>query len=223
MATTTLGLSIANEESPLPVLLPAIARPLYDLEEHLAALCDTELMVPAELEQEYALELQATLTATIAKRDRVGQALAFLEEQGQFARCEAARLQQRAQFYERALDKLKGYVVRTIESLGTDAKGKRKRLEGKITSLWLHGCDKSVEVTDEAAVPSKYKRLTITLPADTWELMCDSLDLDLRDKVLAEVKSPMLEVSRSMVKVDLKADVAVPGAKLTGGTYLVRE
>lgn len=221
MATTVLGLSVP--ETNLAPALPGIAQNLYSLEDHLAALIDTELIVPEELEEQYAQELQTTLTATIAKRDRVGQALAFLEEQGQFARCEAARLAQRAQFYEKALDKLKGYVMRTIESLGTDAKGKRRKLEGKTTTLWLHGCDKSVEVTDETIVPSKYKRVTLTLPADTWELMCDSLDLDLRDQVLGEVKSPMVEVSRSLVKVDLKADVAVPGAKLTGGTYLVRE
>ncbi len=53
--------------------------------------------------------------------------------------------------------------------------------------------------------------------------MCDSLALELRDQVLSEVKSPKIEVSTSLVKIDLKADIVVPGAKLAGGTYLVRK
>jgi hypothetical protein len=77
--------------------------------------------------------------------------------------------------------------------------------------------------TDEMAVPTKYKRVTVTLPAETWELLCDSLDLDLREQVVAEVRAPKVEVSTSLVKADLKAEIAVPGAILAGGTYLVRK
>ena len=87
----------------------------------------------------------------------------------------------------------------------------------------LRGCDKRVEVTDEAAVPERYKRVTVTLPAETWERVCDSLELDLREQVLGEVKSPKVEVSTCLVKADLKADIAVPGTKLSGGTYLLRK
>jgi hypothetical protein len=199
----------------VPEVLPA-ARPLYDLEAHLAALVDTEDLVPEEMEQEYALELQATLLATVEKRDRVGQFLAHLESQIAFAHAEVARLKAREEFYERAFGRMEGYVTRVIESLGLDPEGKRKKLEGNTTTLSLHGCDKRAEVIDEAAVPTKYKRVTVTLPAETWELVCDSLDLDLRDQVLGEVKSPKIEVSTSLVKIDLKADIAVPGASWLG-------
>jgi hypothetical protein len=199
------------------------ARPLYDLEAHLAALVDTEDLVPEELEQEYALELQATLLATVEERDRVGQFLAHLESQIAFAHAEVARLKAREAFYERVFRRMEGYVTRVIESLGLDPKGKRKQLEGNTITLSLRGCDKRAEVTDEAAVPTKYKRVTVTLPAETWELVCDSLDLDLREQVLGEVKLTKIEVSTSLVKIDLKADIAVPGAKLAGGTYLVRK
>src|ERR1700679_3671452 len=57
-----------------PPALPA-ARPLYDIEQHLAALVDTEEFVPDDQEQMYALELHATLLAVVEKRDRVGQFL----------------------------------------------------------------------------------------------------------------------------------------------------
>jgi hypothetical protein len=79
---------------------------------------------------------------------------------------------------------MEGYVMRVIDSLGLDDKGKRKKLEGNTITMSLRGCDKRAEITDEAAVPTKYKRVIITLPADTWGLVCDALDLDLREQVL---------------------------------------
>jgi Siphovirus Gp157 len=199
----------------------AAARPLYDIEAHLAALVDTEEMVPKELEAAYAQELQTTLHATVDMRDRVGQFILHLKSQVAFSHAEASRLEQRERFFEKALARMEAYVTRTIDSLGRDAKGKRKKLDGNVITLSLHGCDKRVEVTDEAAVPTRYKRVTVTLPAETWELVCDSLDLDLRDQVLGEVKSAKVEVSTSLVKSDLKAEITVAGAKLAGGTYVV--
>jgi len=199
----------------------AAARPLYDIEAHLAALVDTEEMVPEELEAAYAQELQTTLRATVDMRDRVGQFILHLKSQVAFSHAEASRLEQRERFFEKALARMEAYVTRTIDSLGRDAKGKRKKLDGNVITLSLHGCDKRVEVTDEAAVPTRYKRVTVTLPAETWELVCDSLDLDLRDQVLGKVKSAKVEVSTSLVKSDLKAEITVAGAKLAGGTYVV--
>src|ERR1035437_6236756 len=113
----------------VPEVLPA-ARPLYDLEAHLAALVDTEEMVSEELEAQFALELHATLAATVEKRDRVGQFVAHLESQVAFAHAEVKRLQEREAFYQRVLARMETYITRVIESLGLDAKGKRKKLEG---------------------------------------------------------------------------------------------
>ena len=206
---------------------PKAARSLYSLEEHLALLIDAEETVNEDQEREYALELHATLLAVAEKRDRVGQFMAHVESQIAFAHAEVKRLQEREQFFTRVQERLESYVTRVIESLGKetskDGKERYKKLEGKTTTLSLRGCDKRAEVTDELAVPTKYKRVTVTLPAETWELICDSLDLDLRDQVLAEVKSPALEVSTSLVKADLKAGVCVPGATLAGGFYLRRD
>jgi hypothetical protein len=185
------GKTLRLVSAPLPT-----ARPLYDLEAHLAALMETEESVPDKLEQEYALELHATLLAVVEKRDRVGQFLAHLESKIAFAKAERERLLAREMLYQRALDRMTGYVTRVIESLGLDDKGKRKKLEGKTITLSLQGCDKRAEVTDEPAVPKKYKRIIVALPLDTWDLACDSLDLDLREQVLCEVKSPQVEVAR---------------------------
>ena len=203
----------------VPITPPA-SRPLYELEQHLAALVDTEEIVPPEQEEEFARDLQQALLATVEKRDRVGQFLLHLREQVAFAKAERARLADREAFYQRAVDRLETYVTRVIESLGVDGRGKRKKLEGKVLTLALHGCDKRVDVTDAAAVPAKYKRATITLPAETWHLVCASLDSELRARVVAEMKSVKVEISAAVIKPDLKAGIAVPGAQLAGGTYV---
>ena len=214
----------ALEVVPMPAaqLLPA-ARSLYDIEVHLAAMVDSEELVPADLEAEYAVELQATILATVAKRDRVAQFMVHLESQAALAAAEIKRLQERKALYERAFNQMEAYVSRVIDSLGVDDKGKRKKLEGTTVTFSLRGCDKRAEIENADLVPTKYKRVTITLPAESWELVCDSLDLDLREKLLEEVKGAKVEVSTSLVKTDLKADIAIPGAKLAGGTYLVRK
>jgi len=208
---------------------PAVKRQnlgLYDLEDHLAALLDSEETVPPELEVEYDLALREAVIATVAKRDRVGEFMSYLESQTALAAAEIKRLQDRKALFERTSARMEGYVTRVIESLGTetgkDGKERYKKLEGNTTTLSLRGCDKRAEVTNEEAVPTKYKRVTVTLPAETWELLCDSIDLDLRAQVLGEVTSPRVEVSTSLVKADLKAGIEVPGAELAGGYYLVR-
>jgi hypothetical protein len=80
--------------------------------------------------------------------------------------------------------KMEAYLSRVIEGLGLDSKGKRKKLESTTITFSLRGCNKRAEIADEMAAPQKFKRVTITLPAETWELLCDSLDPDLREQVL---------------------------------------
>lgn len=71
-----------------------------------------------------------------------------------------------------SLEDPKGHRRRFDNHIAADPrehpKGKRKKLEGNTITLSLRGCDKRAEVTDEAAVPTKYKRVTVTLPAETW-------------------------------------------------------
>jgi hypothetical protein len=131
---------------------PAVtAAPLYVIEDHLAALIETAELVSPEQEQEFRTEFQAALTAAVEKRDQVGHFLAHLEQQIDFARFEIDRLRQRKATCERALARLENYVIETIENLGTDSKGRYRKLEGKTTTFSLRACPPSVEVTDELA------------------------------------------------------------------------
>jgi hypothetical protein len=202
---------------------PAItAAPLYVIEDHLAALIETAELVSPEQESEFRAEFQAALTAAVEKRDRVGQFLAHLEQQIDFARFEIDRLRQRKAAYEQAHSRLENYVIETIESLGTDSKGKFGKLEGKTTTFSLRACPPSVEVTDESAIPAEYKTLTLKLPAVTWEQLLDGLDIEQRSAVLRQVKSPEVSVDKRSMKAAMDGGAGVPGSGLVTGRHALR-
>ena len=202
---------------------PAVtAASLYLIEDQLAALIETAEMVSPEQEQEFRLEFQAALIAAVEKRDRVGQFLAHLEQQIGFAKFEMERLRQRKATCERALARLEGYVIETIENLGTDDKGKYRRLEGKTTTFSLRACPPSVEVTDESAIPANYKTLTLKLPAVTWEQLLDGLEIEQRAAVLGQVKSPEVSVDKRSMKAAMDDGAPVPGAGLVTGRHALR-
>ncbi|MGA2119864.1 MAG: siphovirus Gp157 family protein [Bryobacteraceae bacterium] len=202
---------------------PAVtAAPLYVIEDQLACLIETAELVSPEQEQEFRAEFQAALTAAVEKRDRVGQFLAHLERQIDFARFEIDRLRQRRATFERALARLEEYVIETIEHLGTDSKGKYRTLEGKTTTFCLHACPPSVEVTDESAVPAEYKTLTLKLPAVTWEQLLDGLEIEERVTVLGQVKSPEVSVEKRSIKAAIDGAAEVPGAGLAPGRHSLR-
>jgi hypothetical protein len=106
-----------------------------------------------EREQAFVLELRTTLLAAAEKRDRVGQFMAHLENQVTFADVEIRRLQGLRTFYQKTLDRMEGHVVRVIESLGLDSKGKRKKLEGNTVVFALNRCEKRVEITASSSSP----------------------------------------------------------------------
>jgi Siphovirus Gp157 len=202
---------------------PAVtAAPLYLIEDHLAALIETAELVSPEQEEEFRAEFQAALIAAVDKRDRTGQFLAHLEQQIDFARFEIDRLRQRKAACERALARLETYVVETIENLGTDSKGKYRKLEGKTTTFSLRACPPSVEATDASAIPAEYKTLTLKLPAVTWEQLLDGLDIEQRAVVRSRVKSPEVSLDKRSIKAAIDGGADVPGAGLVTGRHSLR-
>ena len=202
---------------------PAVtAAPLYAIEEYLAALIETAELVPPDQEQEFRAEFELALSTAVEKRDRVGQFMVHLEQQIDFAKFEIERLRQRRTLYEHALERLERYVVGTIEHLGRDGKGKYSRLEGKTITFSLRACPPSVEVTDESAIPAEHKVLTLKLPATLWEELLDSIDLEQRANVLAQVRNPEVSIDKRSVKVAIEAGTKVEGAGLVVGRQALR-
>ena len=207
---------------PKPLAAPGMT--LYELEDQLAALIESTEMVSPEEEEAFFAEVQATLTAAVEKRDRVGQFLAHLEAQAALAAAETKRLQERKSLYTRMQERMEKYVVRVIQGLGTDKKGKYLKLEGKTVTFSVAKNPNSVDWTDESLVPLEYKTVTVTLPAPTWQELLDSLDLEQAGKIEDAVAKASYASSRSEVKAVLEAGTPVPGAKLVDDKYrLVRK
>jgi len=199
---------------------PAVtAAPLYAIEDHLAALIETAELVSPEQEQEFRAEFQTAIAAAVDKRDRVGQFLAHLEQQISFARFEIDRLRQRKATFERVMARLENYVIETIENLGTDSKGKYRKLEGTTTTFSVRACPPSVEITNETAIPSEYKMLLLKLPAVTWEHLLDGLEIEQRAAVLGQVKSPEVTVDKRSIKAAIDGGTDVLGACMAVGRH----
>jgi hypothetical protein len=197
---------------------------LYAIEEQLAAMADTAELVPEDQEQAFLNDFQTALIAAVDKRDRVAQFLAHLEQQAAFAAAEIKRLQERKAFFERALEKMEGYVIHVIEAIGPDAKGKYPKLEGHTVTFSIKDCPPSVEIQDEAAVPSDYKAIIITMPALKWEALLDSLELEQRANVLDAVEKPKVTVVKTAIKKAIDGGTQIPGADLIiGKKTLIRK
>lgn len=199
---------------------PAVtAAPLYVIEDYLAALVETAELVPEDQEREFRAEFEAALASAVEKRDRVGQFMAHLEQQIDFAKFEIDRLRKRRATYERALERLEEYVITTIEHLGKDAKGKYRKLEGRTVTFSLRGCPPSLEIVDEPAVPAAFKALTIKLPAAVWQRMLDALDVEERAAVLQQVRNPEVAVDKRAAKAAIERGAFVAGVELITGRH----
>jgi len=218
---------------------PSQSLTLWDLETNLGALADSVDTVEPGQEQEFLEDFRQALIEAKEKRDRVASFLAYCEAMAEMASNEIARLQKRRDFFARTVERVEGYVELILRNLGKDSKGKWQKLEGNTSSFGLRNLPASTVITDEAAVPTAYKTVNVTLPAPLWEQVVDSLDMELANQVLNGVRKPNSTVSKTMVKDAIEQHVPnwkellkdrpsvfceqVPGAVIAaGGTRLVR-
>jgi hypothetical protein len=127
--------------------------------------------------------------------------------------------------YERALAKCEEYVARVILPLGTDAKGKHKKLEGNTVTFSVRACPSSVAIYDQTQVPLDYQTATVTIkmPAAQWKSFLDTLDLETRAR-LVDAARVEFTVAKAAVRAALDAEHAVPGAAVAPAKYsLVRK
>lgn len=202
-----------------------VAPSLFDLEQDLAALLDTEVFVSPDQEAEFRQELGAALEASIEKRDRVGQFIHHCVMQQDNCDAEVQRLQERKRSFAAAEQRIRRYVQVVIESLGTDAKGKPKKLEGKTVTFSLRAKPSAVEIVDEITVPAEYKSISVTLPLETWELICDEFRADDEDgdpmwtEMQRATAKAMRSISKQAIKAAIDRGADVPGADLSIGGY----
>lgn len=208
---------------------------LYDVEDDLLALLDSEEGVPPEMEEQFRIDLAAALTGAKDKRERVARKILQLEAEVAYARGEAQRVQAWARVREMQAARLRGYVLRIIESLPKDAKGKPAKLEGLTTTMSARACPVSLDITDAAAVPKQYKDVSVVMSADLFESwafdkcacsnyeprdagcpVCGGTGLLPNDKYTAS-KGGSWSIDRPRLKVAIEGGADVPGADLIIG------
>jgi hypothetical protein len=189
---------------------------LYQIEDTLLTLLETaDGGIAPELEGQYRADLAQALQRAVDKRDRVGQFIKYLEDQAQFADEEAKRLADRKQMFERAAERLRGYVKWTIESMGQDQQGKWRKLEGQTVTFSLRKLPDTLQVDDEAAIPLEYKTAVITVPAAAWQRHLEAAGD--REVILAAIIATEVKLDRRRLLAKLKEGVELPGVDIRFG------
>ena len=196
-----------------PESQPTTALTLYAIEDHLSALVETLDTATADQEDELAACIGEALIHAIDKRDSMGRFLAHIDAQIGFADVEIHRLQERKRIFTRMLERTETYLVRIIQSLGQDTRGRWQKLEGHTVTFSLRKQPPSVAIDNESEVPPIYRKATIRISAALWEDLVDSVNVDLAGRLIEESKRSD-EVSKSLIKEAIEGGAQVPGAHL---------
>jgi hypothetical protein len=185
--------------------------PLYEVEDQLLALLNSEDSVTDEQKQEFERDLAESLKTAVAKRDRVAGFIKMCEHAAASAAVEIKRLQDRKRIFENTGDRLRGYVVSIIESLGLDDKGKLRKLQGSNFTLSARACPASVKITDETKIPNSLKRVRLDMTVETWEAICKLPGM------LEPFPVASYYTDGAALKAALEGSEEVPGAELIVG------
>jgi hypothetical protein len=131
--------------------------PLWKIEDELAAIADTLEAAAEEFLPELERRLAEYLTYEAEKVDRVDAVFRSLEAVQQDAAREIDRLRMRSTSAERALQRLEQYVLRVLH--GRDG----QPLKGRNVTLSIRHSHRLI-IDSTAAVPEKFKRITIDVP-----------------------------------------------------------
>jgi hypothetical protein len=192
---------------------------LYEIETELQALVDSAETVTPEMAEQYAVELQAALQSSIAKRQRVGEFLRHCEAHEDACDREIDRLKALKAQYSKARERVEDFVIRTVLTIGPDEKGKLKVLEGDTVKLAVKGTPEAVVIDDESAVPTPYQNVAVKMSAVTWEAICAALPDDVLNTAGYECKEDRTP-NKTAIRAALKNNTEVPGCRMKCGFRL---
>jgi hypothetical protein len=183
---------------------------LYELEENLVALLDSEPgnNAPEELVQEWLADVAAANQAAVAKRDRTIQFLQHMGHMEEAITQEIGRLQARKKSYTAGVKRLKEYVLSVMQQAEV------KKLEGTIGRFVRVENPSSAEVLDVDALPTSYLRsVTVTMAPEEYGRLANHFVT----KVIHVEKTP----DKAAILKALKAGEIIPGADLKFGAERV--
>ena len=165
---------------------------------------------PAE---EIVARFQQFCSAHGEKVDRIGRFLRRMEAREQFCRAEAARLSNRARAAVGKVERTKNMVLYYLMSR------ELKVIEGREFTLRAQkNSQDSVRITDEAALPSAFRRIDARIGGVLWETVLANLPDEL-----GRILESAVEESRpdtDSIKAAILREEQVPGAELRRGWHL---
>ncbi len=169
------------------MISPSKREPLWKIDETLLALMESIETCPDEMRDELQADIERYVCMETAKVDQTAHVLAALEYEEKAASDEMARLAQRMAATMKARKRLEHYLCRIIANRGG------KPLLGETNTLSVRTSD-AVVITDAAAVPAEYVKVTYTHSPD-----------------------------KAAIKKALKAGAEIPGADLEFRSNLQRK
>lgn len=218
-----MSLAVVEEKDDLAVTpkKPRVADSMYSLEDGLLALIDSEELITEEREQEFQAVLAEQFRKAVAKRDSVGRFIRHCETMAEASKAEEVRLRDRRKFYERAAEKMRGYVKCILEMLGPDDRGSWRRLDGNTFSFFLRDNNPSVRITNAEAIPDRFKDITMTVPADIMHEVLSAVPGDLRQRFIQSVKNTQIDIPKAPIRKAFESGDLVEGADLVNEMALV--
>jgi hypothetical protein len=205
MESNNDGAGTAVAEVPAPGEI-AGGLTLFQIEESVALLAESaeEEGLTPEIERALAVYLEGALE----KRDRVAQFIHYCDGMAELAKAEIKRLQTRQKHFEATAERVRTMVLHVLDFFGV------KKLEGRTHTLIKRKCPPSVKINNEAAIPSEFKRLTVTLPLDQWNKLLAAVPEDVRQEAVTAVQKQEESINLVALKEALNQEKQVPGADL---------
>lgn len=205
MESNNEGAVAAVVELPAPIEITG-GLTLFQIEESVALLAESaeEEGLTPEIER----ALAAYLEGAIEKRDRVAQFIHYCDGMAELAKAEIKRLQARQKHFEATAEHVRMVVLHVLDFLGV------KKLEGRTNTLVKRKCPPSVKIHDETAIPSEFKRLTVTLPLEQWHKLLAAVPDDVRTEAETAIQKQEETINLAAVKEALNLEKQVPGVDL---------
>jgi len=193
---------------------------LYDLEEHLQALVNSiDLTEEPSVRESILGEIGHAIRRTKEKRDAVVAFLRQCESQQNFADTEIERIQKRKAFITRVQNELESYLIQVVEQYAPRDRKGMQQLEGNFSSLRIQRNPESVLITDVDSIPAGFKQIILTMPAQVWDALLQSLDTEARKAFESRIEKRESKPDKKAISTELKRGNQIPGADLKFGDW----
>lgn len=200
---------------------------LYDIEDGLRALLDTEEMTEGEDRLAILQEIADATDLAQDKRDNVVRFIRAAEAMARAKEDEATKLHQEASTLRRKVEQVEERCARLVAEYGTKPKDPKKHpyLTGRVFEMTLKRNPEHVEVRDEAVVPAEYKAIAIKMPLGVWQALVDYAGDDAGFAAITQSATDraIVSISKSAIKKAIKEDgMDVPGATIVDGGLVLK-